>query len=199
MAIDLIQLVGKFKSNDDVETDEAFYKTKVHMVAPEAYLHTIYKGARPELIREVSAELELPDSIADFYRCCNGAHLFVNALSIFGCVASGEQISRSNRFKLPPFNVRDVNRELKAELARVNSIAIASYSYDGSLVCVNRQTEGIVCFFGESLSKERTRWHSIDSWLTRELQRMSVLFDESGTLLAEKQHLLPEIESSQVN
>lgn len=199
MAVHLIQLIAGFESNEDVETSHAFFRTKVPTVAPEAYLHTIYKAAPPELVSEVSEELRLPGSVVDFYRCWNGAHLFVNALSIFGCVASGTPLNRSDRFKLPPFDVLEINRELKAKLSRANLIAIASYSYDGSLVCVERQAGDVVCYVGEALPKERTRWRSIDDWLPQEIQRISFLFDERGSRLVEKEKILPGIEPSRVS
>jgi len=199
MALHLLQLIARFEGIDDVETAHAFFRTKLPTVAPEAYLHTVYKPAPAVLMSEVSAELKLPGSVVDFYHCCNGAHLFVNALSIFGCVASETTINRSDRFKLLPFDVREINRELKAKFARGNLVAIAFYSYDGSLVCVERATGETICFVGDALSKERTRWKSIDEWLSQEIQRISFLFDQRGNRLVEKENLLPGIEPSRVN
>lgn len=191
MALDLISLVTGSKRNQDVETAHAFYRTRVPAAGSEAYLHTIYKAAPPELVREISQELGFPDPVIELYGSCNGADLFFNALSVFGCVERGALLDRTDRFKLPPLDVRDINSRLKAKLSDRNLVAVGFYSYDGSYVCIERESGQAVCFAGKAVADERTRWKSIDDWLREEISRISFLFDESGRRLVGKEMLLP--------
>jgi hypothetical protein len=191
MTVDLISLVSKFSNNHDVETESAFFRTKVPQVAPEAYLHTIYKPAPESLVTEVSRQLKFPTAVLDFYHHWNGANLFVNVLAVFGCVPSGALLNRTERFKLPPFDLLEVNRELAGKLSGTKLIALAAYGFDGSLVCVDPTGGEIVCFVGENISSERIRWKSIDEWLETEIGRIAFLFDERGNRLVGKEQLLP--------
>ena len=181
----------RYRNIEDLETSHAFFKTKVPAVASEAYLSIIFKPASPSLVAEVSKRLKLPMSVSDFYRQFNGAHLFVNALSILGCVPKGTPLDRSDRFSLPPFDIIEVNNELRTRLAGTNLVCLASYGFDQSLVCIERSTAEMICFVGENTSKERVRWPSFDEWLSTEVKRISFLFDEDANRLVEKEKLLP--------
>ncbi len=191
MSVNLFQLLDKFRSFHDVETAEAFFKTKAPAIAPEAYLNIIFKAPSSGLVSEISEELKLPTPIKDFYKYYNGARLFVNGLAIYGCVPKGTPLNRSDRFKILPFDIREVNEELGKKLDATDFLCIGSYGYDQSLVCIERTTGEITCFVGENISKERMHWQSFNEWLSIEVQRISFLFDPNGNCLVDEINLLP--------
>jgi hypothetical protein len=193
MSVDIIQLIGKFKNIDDVETPHAFFKTKVPSVAPEAYLNIIYKAADSGLITELSAQMEFPTPIINFFKQFNGARLFVNTLNIYGCIPEGMPVERSNLLKIMPFDLRGVNKEFCDRMIDNNLLVIASYGFDRSLVCIDRVTTKIICFVGKDFSKERMRWPSFDEWLNSEVQRIAFFFDQDGNRLIEKEKMLPSL------
>lgn len=192
MTVDLLQLVSRFQNVEDFETSEAYLRTRVRHVAPEAYLHTIYKPAAPHLVHEVSEHLQLPASVRRFYAKWNGAHLFASALAIFGCRPAGALLNRSDWVHPPPFDLRDANDEEALILSKADAVAVGFYRYDGSLACVHRQSEEVVYLSGEERHASGLRWKSIDHWITAEIERMSFLFNEQGRLLVPKEHQIPE-------
>jgi len=199
VSIDLLAALGKFRNISDRETDHAYFKTKVPSVAPEAYLNIVYKPAAPDIRAELEKELQLPSSLVEFYQQWNGARLFVTALSIYGCIPRNYLICRTDPFRLLPFNLRELNRECGWQAAKRNLICIGTYSYDGSIVCMRRKSQEIVCYFGEQFGEERQSWSNLDEWLGEEISRLSICFDENGNRLVPKENLLPGPDPSPVN
>jgi hypothetical protein len=190
--IDLRSLLAKFKKVGDRETTDAFYLTNVPWVARDAYLHIIYKAAPAEVRAFVDRQLNFPSSLGEFYVRWNGARLFLpRVLAIYGCLPEHYLLDRKNPFKSLPFNVLEVNREVGRGLRQRNLIAIGSYSFDESLVCMERDSEEIQCFFGEDFTRQRKSWPSLDDWITQEIIRLSLFFDEEGRLLVDEEQLLP--------
>lgn len=181
----------KFRNIDDFETRLAFFKTRVPAVAPKAYLTIIFKPTSREVVEDVAKELALPAPMINFFERCNGAHLFAGTLSIYGCLPKTYLLDRSDPFSLPPFNIRDINDEVTYMFAGKNLVCIASYSYDGSLVCIHRETGEIMCFSKEDPAQERKRWGTLQDWLRTEVERLSLMFDEDGNRLVAEHHLLP--------
>jgi hypothetical protein len=188
-AADLIAFLSRFENIDDIETTHAFFKTKVS--PPDVYLSTIFKPVSREVVRQVAEDLALPDSVIQFYHGCNGAHLFVNALSIYGCLPIHNLLDRTRPLALPPFNIRDANAEMLPRLRDRNVVCVASYYYDGSTVCVDRRSQEVFCFLGAKVEEERCRWKTLEQWLTDEIPRLSLMFDEKGKRLVDEKDLLP--------
>lgn len=191
MPIDLMALLSKFKSVSSRETDLAFFLTNVPAVAPLAYLSVLFKAAPQSVVASIDKELNLPTTLLDFYRQWNGAHFFVNAFSVYGCVPIGQLLVRSDPFKLPPFSVLKANQELSRKMDMTELLCIGVYGLDGSRVCLNRESQSIVCFAGEDLSTRRFEWRNLEHWLTDELARLSMMFDPAGNRLVDEEELLP--------
>lgn len=185
---DLIGFLSKFKNISNMETEHAFFKT---MVSPGVYLNTIFKPASLGTVIQVAEDLMLPESLIKFYRGCNGAHLFVNALSIWGCLPKSYLLDRSQPFTLPPFNIRDANREMLSRRQDENLICVASYYYDGSSVCMHRSSQKVICFVGTGFTEELCKWNTLEEWLTSEITRLSLCFNDEGKCLVDEKHLLP--------
>jgi hypothetical protein len=199
VTIDLLAALGKFKNLSDRETDHAYFMTKVPSVAPEAYLNIVYKPVAPEIRAELEKGLQFPNSLAEFYQHWNGARLFVGALSIYGCLPRNYLLYRADRFKVLPFNLREINHEFLSQTSHKNLICIGSYSYDRSIVCMNRKSQSIACYVGKQFAEERQTWPSLDQWLSDEITRLSFFFDECGNRLVPEEHLLPGPNPSPVN
>ena len=199
VSVDLLAALGKFRNISDRETDHAYFKTKVPSVAPEAYLNIVYKPAASDIRAELEKELQLPSALAEFYQQWNGAHLFLPGFSIYGCIPRNYLICRTDPSRLLPFNLRELNRECGSQAAKRNLICIGTYSYDGSIVCMRRKSQEIVCYFGEQFGEERQSWSNLDEWLGEEISRLSICFDENGNRLVPKENLLPGPDPSPVN
>ena len=199
MAINLLAMLGKFKKLADQETGDAYFRTKVPSVGPDAFLNIVYKAPPRSLFDEIEMELRLPSSLSDFYGHWNGARFFVGGLSVYGCVGLGQQLNRTGPLQLLPFNIREVNREFARQANEAGLVCIGSYSYDRSIVCMRRESQSVVCFVGKDFSNVRQEWNSLERWLTEELLRLSLLFDEEGNRLTDKEQLLPGLEPSRVS
>lgn len=199
MAINLLAMLGKFKTIGDRETEDTYYRTKVLSIGPEAFLNVVYKAPHGEVMEDVDLDLRFPSSLSDFYRHWNGARFFVGALSVYGCLRKGQQLDRTSSFKLQPFDIREVNREFLRHTKEAGLICIGSYSYDRSIVCMRRASQSVVCFVGKDFSKVRQEWKDLEHWLADELPRLSLLFDEEGNQLTDKVRLLPGLEPSRIS
>lgn len=199
MSINLLAMLGKFKNLADQETEDAYFRTKVPAVGPDAFLNIVYKAPPRSLIDDIEMDLRLPSSLSEFYGQWNGARLFVGGLSVYGCVRSGQQLDRTSLLKLLPFNIREVNREFGRQANEAGLVCIGSYSYDRSIVCMRRESQSVVCFVGKDFLNVRQEWKSLEHWLAEELLRLSLLFDEEGNRLTDKEWLLPGLEPSRVS
>ena len=194
MALDLIGHLKKFQNVSDRETSDAYFLTHVPTVGSGAFLNIVYKAA-PTLIREkIGQELRLPPTMVEFFGAWNGARLFVSALSIYGCIPEGQLLDRTDPTQLLPFNIREVNQEFHRQLRDREAVCVGSYSYDRSIVCVDRRSQVVTCHAGKDFGRIRQEWTSLDQWLTDELARLSLLFDERGNRLVAKDRLLPSRE-----
>lgn len=193
MAIDLLRHLGEFQDVSNRETKDAYFLTHVPSVGSAAYLNIVYKAPEPALREEVGRELKLPSTLQDFYCSWNGARLFVGALAVYGCLPVDKVLQRSDPTRLLPFDIREVNLEFARETQARDIICIGSYSYDRSLVCIHRETLSVTCYVGKDFGNVRQEWVSLGQWLTDELARLSLLFDERGVLLVEKQFTLPGV------
>ena len=95
MSVDLLSLISEFRPFDDRENANAYFKTSVPWVAPEAYLNIVYKPAPEKLLSEVAERLSVPSVVVDFLRRQNGALLFSSSLNMYGVVEP--EISRLAR------------------------------------------------------------------------------------------------------
>jgi hypothetical protein len=192
MSVDFLELLNRFSIQDDVETEHAFYRTRVPSVAPEAYLNVIFKAALQEVRQEIATILLLPPSLVSFYSQWNGAHLFINCLHIYGCVPQGQLLNRTARFSLPPFSIETANNGLARKLEAQNLVCLGSYGYDRSLVCVDRRSLETVCFKGNDFTVKRRVWEGVEQWVVSEIQRIGAFFDYAGNCLVDERQLLPE-------
>ena len=136
-----------------------------------AYLNILFAPATEAIRREVVAELEIPQALAELYKDLNGFHL-LQTISVYGLLpSSGYLLNRQDSYQRLPFNLRDQNRE--AGTSHTSHLTFDSYDYDGSGLFIHRRSGEITCFAGVQRSDVRMRWPSLDEWLDSELERLS--------------------------
>jgi hypothetical protein len=186
---DLLTALAKFEPANDRESDAAFFRTHVPWVAPEAYLNIIYKPADKNVLADVAAHIRIPDPWVQFLARHNGARLFSARLYVMGVVAGGTLLNRRDHWSLPPINIEQDNVIAKPlDLDRY--LIIASYGFDGSLVCMDRNDLGVYVFHRRE-GKPYASWKSAELWISSEVQRFSGLFDSKGKLLVDSSQTLP--------
>jgi hypothetical protein len=194
MAIDILGLLTKFRSIDDRDFEGVVYKTHTPQVAPLAYHTVVFKPAAPELRERRAVQLSMPLSLRALYETCNGAVLFGGALRVFGLRPDDYQLDREDWLrKALPIDIVGVNDEHSRQLARRNSVCFGEYCFDGSLICVDRRTEQVACFVGSDFRQLRSRWGTLDEWLTSEMQRLASHFDENGLRQVDEALSLPSL------
>jgi hypothetical protein len=187
--IDLPSLITKFHAVNDRESEVAFFHTHVPWVAPEAYLNIIFKPVLPDVLSGVGEQMKIPMPVLQLLARHNGANLFSGSLSLYGVVRKGQLLHRSDSFSIPPFNIELENRNWPPP-DRDKFLKIGGYGFDGSGVCIDRDSLGVFVF--RRREKEPcSSWPTLDVWLNSEVRRLSVLFDAFGKRLVEERQTLP--------
>lgn len=177
MSVDLLSLISKFHSFEDRESEVAWFRTLVPWVAPEAYLNVVYKPAPSGLLSGIARKWSFPLSLVDVLRQQNGAILFSGALSLFGVVDAGRLLDRQDPFSLPPFNIESENASWS--LQRDQLLVVGGYQFDGSKACIDRE-DGKIHVFKRRQKTPSVSWSSLESWLTDEVKRLCLAFDDRG-------------------
>jgi hypothetical protein len=191
MPVDLLGLLERFEPVADWETPVARFRTNVPAVAPLAYMGILFARPKAQVVAAVDRELGLPGEVKEFFGEWNGARLFVGALVVFGCVEEDLSEDMRNVLVALPFSIGDANRALAPERREKGMVAVGRYEGDGSVVCVDRATGGVVCYEGREGLKVRQVWAGFEHWLVSEVMRLSALHDKRGNLLVDKAQLLP--------
>lgn len=193
MAIDLLGAVSKFDNANDRATDTAFFRTQVPWVAPMAYLNIIFKPAPKDVLPDVARRMKMPPALVEFLGKQNGAILFSDALSVDGVHRPGQLLNREDPFLGQPYNIELSNYNWPPFDSK-RFLAIGGYGFDGSSICIDRSDSRIYLFQRgtQTLAREPScSWLSMDEWLTNEIARLSMLFDERGKRLVDESQTLP--------
>ncbi len=187
--ISLENLLTKFRRYKNYEFEGALRMTHVPSRGSGAYLNTIFEAADDVVQREIIDPLKLPSQVRSFYRKYNGAHLFLDSLSVFGFFPKVYQLDRLR--KSYPYNIIAINREFFDDSSTSDIILVGSYGFDRSEVFVEKATGTVSCSVADDLSSIRATWPSFESWLEEEIARFCEFFDESGNQLVELEDTLP--------
>jgi hypothetical protein len=177
MSIDLLKLVSHFRPFEDRENTNAWFRTLVPWVGPEAFLNIVYKPASPSLLSDVARKCRFPAAVVEFFTHQNGAMLFSGSLNLYGIVEPGRLLNREDRFTLPPFNIERENESRSFDRDRF--LVLGGYKFGGSRVCVDRSDEH-VHVFSKRQQTPIASWPDFDRWLTSEITRLCGLFDNDG-------------------
>lgn len=195
MTIEVLRLLSTFENINDRESETAFFRTHVPQAGSLAYLNIIFKPAATDVLRRVAVQLRMPAVLSEFLKVQNGAILFSGALSIYGVQRSGQLLNRGDPFFDLPFNIEDENRNWPPPDS-TRFLAIGGYSFDGSIVCIDRRDFSL-SLFGRGdrslLPATLFNWPSLQVWLTTEIARLSILFDHKGTRLVDESQTIPHL------
>jgi hypothetical protein len=191
--IKVLNLLSGFENVKDHESEKAFFRTHVPGVGPLAYLHVIFKPAPEDVLPDAARKLRMPTALVEFLRLQNGATLFSGALSVYGVHRPGQLLHREDPFFDLPFNIELENYNWPpADKARF--LAMGGYGFDGSGVCIDRNDSKVYLFErGQQtlLPEPSCSWPSLDGWLTNEIARLSMLFDNQGRRVVDESQTLP--------
>lgn len=193
MALGILHLLSEFEDVNDRESETAFFRTHVPWIGPQAYLNIIFKPAPEAVLAEAARRVRMPASLIEFLRRQNGAILFSGALSVCGVHRHGQLLNRQEAFSRMPFNIEDENDDWPPDDSE-RFLALGGYGFDGSSVCIDR-SDSCIYFFqrGERglLPTPSLKWPSLEDWVTSEIARLSMLFDERGKRLVNESQTLP--------
>lgn len=190
--IDVRELLRISKQHDNVETQFAFFNTRLPWIGPAAFLHIVFRPAPPDALQAAQSCLNLPRVVRDFLATQNGAVLFAGALSIYGVHRSGQLLNRDGLPEVP-FNIEEENLNWPP-CNRHQFLAIGGYSFDGSTVCIDRHDSQLYLFKREHQRMSRIAsqsWRTLGQWLRLEIDRLSALFDEDGRRLVDESLTVP--------
>jgi len=189
MAIDILQLLSKFKDINNFHFEGRSFYTNVPSIAPKAYLYTVYDPIKNDIIES----LGFTNDIQEFYSKYNGASLFIGGINIYGVHKEGQLLHRGDWRRKQPLNLVEINKELFGGKFDKDFIAIGSYGYDKSRVLLEVQSGNIICCIQDNIKNERKRWDSFEIWLTEEIERLSTFFDEDGNRIKPEEEMLPQM------
>lgn len=190
MSLNVLAVLAGYDHSGDRESEIAFLRTRTPWVAPEAYLHIIYKPiVDTALLKMMADELALPASMIEFLQQQNGARLFSGNFSLFGIASPGQLLSRKGILSLLPFDIARENRERRFSYKQ-RFLAVGGYGFDGSTALLDR-LEGRVTVVKSGSDQPIMSWTGFEEWLESEITRLSSLFDNVGRLLAEESATVP--------
>ncbi len=172
----------------DLELPSVFLYRHIPWVAPEGYLHWIFKPAPTGDLDRVCAELRISDEWRDFLEQQNGARIF-NVLDIYG-VREKNALMIRNSSDHKPFDIADSNQPRKLP-PQGDRLCVGSYSYYRSRAMLDRES-GEVHVVEQNTPRVIATWPSAEVWLSDEAARLRLLFSEDGHLLADEKYTDPQ-------
>jgi hypothetical protein len=149
-------------------------------IAPEAWLHVIFRPLSPAEIEEVGTTLARP--VPQEYRAlleqCNGLYLFSGSLSLDGLRSSPDRTSGIRQ----PFPLDIPNVDERPADAPDSAFFLGGYKKDGSLAYLDADT-GAVYRCGRGSARPLNRWESFDEFLAAEFARLSTIYGQDGVLV----------------
>jgi len=162
----------------------------VKMIGENAWFHEVFAPLDVKEITEIELELkiQIPKSLKSFFQCSNGIILFSDELAIFGKRKSFKRTGDDVRL---PYSIINPNTFERPSDAKNNYLFIGSYSYDGSKIFIDTQTEIInVCERWKSLNVV-CQWNNIWDFLLQEMNRLQTFFNDNMMLKDNKRCTLP--------
>ena len=161
---------------------------KAPHIAPEAYLHSIFKPLTENEIIETEKILKqtIPDDYKEFLRISNGLHIFNTTLSLYGRRTNN---SRSIE-DIQPFDLDIPNIYEKPKNADKNIFIIGSYDWDGSYLYVDKNDNSVHLCEREN-AKSLYKWNNFAEMLLSETNRLIKLFDKNGEEIDSSKSTLP--------
>jgi len=161
---------------------------KAPHIAPEAYLHSIYKSLTETEIIETEKILKqtIPEDYKEFLCVSNGLNIFNTTLSLYG---RRTNYSRSIE-DIQPFDLDISNNYEKPLNADQNMFIIGSYDWDGSYLYIDKNDNTVHLCTGEN-AESLFQWKNFAEMLLSETNRLIKLFDKNGEEIDSSKSTLP--------
>ncbi len=151
-------------------------------VAPEAWLHILYKGLGANEMAEYETRfpVKFPNAYREFLRMANGVNIFSDSTAVWGY---RESYIRKGETAYQPYDLLLLNQE-RPRGCPDSWLFFGSYSwgrgsdvhFDTSLGVDNSEVFRIARDSTTILNK----WSSFNDWFVTEVERLANLFDENG-------------------
>ena len=169
-------------------------------LAPHAFLHRIFGPLSDTEIRQIEERLQMqvPPSLAEFYRHFNGVMLFDTAICVYGLRRSWDRAD-VDAMQCNPFDVYVPTLTYRSCSPSGHGIAISQYD-DLSQVLV--EPDGTVVRVRESPlhpGEVLNRWGSLGDWLLSECRRVEDCIDRDGTFAYNPKETMPPARPSWLN
>jgi hypothetical protein len=161
---------------------------KAPHIAPEAYLHSIFKPLTAREIIETEQILKqtIPDDYKEFLCVSNGLHIFNTTLSLYGRRTNYSR-SIENR---QPFDLDIPNIYERPQNADKSIFIIGFYDWDGSYLYVDKNDNSVhLCQRENAISLYK--WNNFAEMLLSETNRLIKLFNKNGEEIDSSTSTLP--------
>jgi hypothetical protein len=189
--LELKQILEEYGWTLERESGTAYFYNFAPWIAPNAYLHIVFKGANKHSLEVVGDEIQLPQGWRDTLATQNGAILYSGAISFFGVNFPTALMSRADVFEGPPFSIVDENRNWPSKEPD-RYVSIGGYGYDGTRAVLDRR-DGDVFAMPRKTDSVLRRWPDADTWVRQELDRLTKLFDRDGKITMPKEETVPHV------
>lgn len=187
----IIDELKKWKDNGEkITVNQTSLICKVPHIAPEAWLHCIYKGLSENEIEGIETKIkrQLPNHLREFLKIANGMNIFSDSISVWGRRTS---YVRNGEEAYQPYDLLDLNEELANEISS-KWLAFGSYLWDGSTMYYDVTSDDNKVFICERDSTKKMKiWDNIYLWLNEEINRLSKMYDENGIEIDEDEPTTP--------
>ncbi|KYP13816.1 SMI1/KNR4 family protein [Flavihumibacter sp. CACIAM 22H1] len=152
---------------------------KAPHVAPHAWLNKLFPVLNLSQIKSIEQTIgaKIPEDYRDFLlNYSNGLKVFIDTLSLDGLrLKSGRTLESAWQ----PYSIFTPNVEERIEGALSQHFFIGGYSWDGSLLYIDRTTNKVHRCNKNSI-KPLNSWNNFQDMLIMELERLDLLFDDNG-------------------
>ena len=146
-------------------------------IAPMAYLHSLYHPhTNAADIIEKELDIELPNVLKEFYIFYNGLNFFVGTFFLYGL---RETAARSLDAVRQPFDIFTPNVKSRLKGAGKNVLFIGGYSWNGSKLYIDIQTEKVFMCSKRSIVP-LYEWNDFGAMLFSEIKRLKKLHTHDG-------------------
>jgi hypothetical protein len=147
-------------------------------IAPEAWLHEVYRPLSDQEVCRVETELgrTMPPEFSSFLQRCNGLGLFSGSLSIYGLRSSYE---RTGDAVWQPFDISTPNVDERPRGSKTSFLFVGGYSDDGSQLYIDG-ADLKVYRCKQRTTKPINQWPNFAAMMQGEVQRFSTLFGQDG-------------------
>jgi hypothetical protein len=158
----------------------------VPLVAPEAFLHIIFRKLNDLEIAKMEKSLQrkLPSELKEFYREMNGLEVFSRSLTIYG---SRENYARTGDLVWQPFSILERNVFMRVIDAPDDAIFFGSYC-QGRCLLFTSYLGGKVYGCSRDDAKPLNEWRDFPTMLLDEVKKISSQFDDQGNMIREHGH-----------